>query len=220
MVAACLLLAGRAPEADDLAGLGDDSPKRLRMAAILRGAPGRGEAAAEPLRRWLDRPSLPDLPLPLLDRAADWAVGHPSFKEGTGLVGFHEVEPDHVWARGTAAFLGVRLGAAVARVELLVRHVDARTEEPCTLTLAVGDAEARVVATTPEPVWIGLDLPSDVTRPLAVTWCHVTAARARRPPGSADTRVLGIALIRLRVTLRAGLAMGLTDSDAVGPVAA
>ena len=214
LAAASLLLIGRQPGHDEIEGSDDDDldgfPKRLRLIDVLSRPSDAG--ALNDLRLWIEAGRVPNLGPdlgddgPTLDEEVEWAVGDELFEKNADLSGFHRLEPEHVWARGRHCFVGLRLAANIGRVEFLVRHVDASASRPSALSLVIGEASFTANARCTQPIWLGLDLAlnrsSDLGGTVAVTWCRLSSERATRPPGSQDTRLLGIALIRLRVTLR------------------
>ncbi len=205
LAAGLLLLADRVPDqAEHLIGDADDVdgfPTRLRLADLLRDCRFWREAAALPLRNWIEQPGAPPLDgdLPILDADLDWVAGGSLFRGGIDLSGFHHMEPDHVWSRGTRAFVGLRLGPDVSRIELFLHLINADARQPCEIGLVHGDRATSLQLRDAEPVWIGLDLGERAVTPIATTWIQLWTERAAPPANSDDTRTLGLCLRRLRL---------------------
>lgn len=203
--AAALVLLGRLPTEEELAlaterEKGERRARRLILLQMLRHTT-RGDDGISKLRRWLEEPAEHgfESDLPPIERGLECVVGTAHFREHADLSGFYPQEADHAWTRGARGFVGLRLGRDVLRVEVSVRNVNPDDEHPAVVALSTGTAEQAVEVKSSAPHLLALDIPRNLARADATTWLQLSTTRAGSPEGTADTRVLGVCLLTLKV---------------------
>ena len=200
-----LVLLRRMPNPEEVSTVGlddhDGFPKRLRLIEFLRSL--QREAALERLGRWPEDACSPTLDHDLTPVATDFEcdVGGDAFRDKADLSGFYAMEADHAWTRGTQGFIGLSLREAPVCVDVFVRHIDASPRKPCTISIDYSGHGRTIQVEDSMPRWLTIELPELSRMPTKIAWLKISTNVACVPSGSADKRVLGVCLLKLRVRI-------------------